>query len=329
MINDINSLSGIEFENICKNLIENMGFSVETTKASGDGGIDLIAHNHEPVLSGKYIIQCKRYSGSVGEPIIRDLYGVITSERANKGILMTTGYFTKSAIAFAEDKPIELIDGEQLDALLKRHGVSIGAFSTVSNEDIIRIEQDIDSCNLEFRKSYNRFDSEMNVFLFSVDDEELYDDISAKYVTLRIYEAVQSAIYSLKSHSENIAIFSKILKDMKLGSGDISECQSIYYKYLSNEDDYKTILHNTAMPHDDEFMGGFWLDLMVTANRYNENDTLKSIIDYHKEYLDELAKIIWYFVRQDSFTEKYCILDGWLEDYKNELDLIKETIDKC
>lgn len=36
MGNDINSLSGVEFENICKNLIENMGFSVETTKASGD-----------------------------------------------------------------------------------------------------------------------------------------------------------------------------------------------------------------------------------------------------------------------------------------------------
>ena len=46
MENDINSLSGIEFENLCKNLIENMGFSVETTKVSGDGGIDLIAYNH-------------------------------------------------------------------------------------------------------------------------------------------------------------------------------------------------------------------------------------------------------------------------------------------
>ena len=218
MINDINSLSGIEFENLCKNLIEKMGFSVETTKASGDGGIDLIAYNHEPVLSGKYIIQCKRYSGGVGEPIIRDLYGVITSERANKGILMTTGYFTKSSIAFAEGKPIELIDGELLGDLLKRYGVSIGAFSTVSDEDITRIEQEIDNCNLEFRKSYNHFHSEMNVLLFSVDDEELNDDISAKYVTLRIYEAVQSAIYSLKSQSENIAIFSKILKDMKLGS---------------------------------------------------------------------------------------------------------------
>ena len=319
MGNDINSLSGIEFENICKNLIENMGFSVETTKASGDGGIDLIAYNHEPVLSGKYIIQCKRYSGSVVEPIIRDLYGVITSERANKGILMTTGYFTKSAIAFAEDKPIELIDGEQLNILLKSHGVSIGAFSIVSNEDIIRIEQEIDNCNLEFRKSYNRFDSEMNVFLFSVDDEELYNDISTKYVTLRIYEAVQSAIYSLKSQQENIAFFSKIMEDMKLGNGDISECQSIYYKYLSNDDGYKTILYNTAMPHDDEFMGEFWLDLMVTANRYNENDTLRNIIDFHKSYMGELAKIIQHFTTSDFILK-------WVKEYEESLDLLLDNI---
>lgn len=328
MSNDINSLSGIEFEHICKNLIENMGFSVETTKASGDGGIDLIAYNHEPVLSGKYIIQCKRYSGSVGEPIIRDLYGVITSERANKGILMTTGFFTKSAIAFAEDKPIELIDGDQLDALLKMHGVSIGAFSTVSNEDIIRIEQEIDSCNLEFRKIYNRFDSEMNVFLFSVGDEELYDDISAKYVTLRIYEIAQAVNCSLQGISKEIVIFKKLLKDMHIVSDNDSEYQMIYHKFLDNTDNYRTIMQNTAMSNDEGLMGGFWLDLMVAAGNYNENDTLKNIIDYHKEYLDELAKIIWYFVKQDSFTEKYCILDGWLEDYKNELDLIRETIDK-
>lgn len=319
MVGDINYLSGIEFENVCQNLIENMGFSVETTKASGDGGIDLVAYNHEPVLSGKYIIQCKRYSGSVGEPIIRDLYGVVTSERANKGILMTTGYFTKSAIAFAEGKPIELIDGEQLDVLLKRHGMSTDTFPVISDEDILRIEQEIDKCNLEFKKSYNRFDSEINVLLFSVDDEELYDDISAKYVTLRIYEAVQSAIYSLGSQSDNIAIFAKILKDMRLGNADISECRSIYYKYLSNEDDYKTILHNTAMPHDDEFIGGFWLDLMAAAGRYNENDTLKNIITYHKGYLCELAKIIQHFIESDFVL-------NWVKEYEASLDLLMDSI---
>lgn len=116
---DINSLSGVEFEMVCKKLLENMGFAVETTKTSGDGGIDLIAYNSQTLLSGKYIIQCKRYTGSVGEPIIRDLYGVVTSERANKGILMTSGVFTKQAQIFADGKPIELIDGVKLRDLLQ------------------------------------------------------------------------------------------------------------------------------------------------------------------------------------------------------------------
>lgn len=117
----IDTLSGVEFERVCKRLLESMGFTVETTKASGDGGIDLIGYNTQPLLSGKYIIQCKRYAGSVGEPIIRDLYGVVTSERANKGILITTGHFTKSAIGFAENKPIELIDGAQLKKLIVQY----------------------------------------------------------------------------------------------------------------------------------------------------------------------------------------------------------------
>lgn len=116
---NINSLSGVEFERVCKRLLENMGFAVELTKTTGDGGIDLIAYNSQPLLSGKYIIQCKRYTGSVGEPIIRDLYGVVTAERANKGILMTSGLFTKQARLFAEEKPIELIDGVKLRELLK------------------------------------------------------------------------------------------------------------------------------------------------------------------------------------------------------------------
>ena len=112
-----------------------MNFEVSTTKQSGDGGIDLIAYNHQPMLEGKYIVQCKRYSGSVGEPIIRDLYGVVNSERANKGILITTGTFTKSAIEFSIGKQIELIDGEKLNQLLNSYSVSFecGINSSINN----------------------------------------------------------------------------------------------------------------------------------------------------------------------------------------------------
>ncbi len=145
---DVDKLSGIEFENVCQVLVEKMGFTTQTTKASGDGGIDLIAYNHQPLLSGKYIIQCKRYAGSVGESIIRDLYGVVMSERANKGILMTTGHFTKSAISFAEGKPIELIDGSMLKNLMSQYGFHFNSgdkqvfVDVVGDQDIIKAAQE-------------------------------------------------------------------------------------------------------------------------------------------------------------------------------------------
>ena len=107
----------------------------------------------------------------------------------------------------------------------------------------------------------------MNVLLFSVDDEELYDDISAKYVTLRLYEIAQVVNCSLQGTSKEIVIFKKLLKDMHIVSNDGSEYQMIYHKFLDNTDNYRTIMQNTAMPNDDELMGGFWLDLMVAANR--------------------------------------------------------------
>lgn len=116
--------AGIEFEHLCRSLLDKMGFETETTKASGDGGIDIMATNRQPLVAGKYVIQCKRYTGSVGEPVIRDLYGVVSSERANKGILMTTGTFTSSARSFAEGKQLELIDGKGIDALLEQYGLS-------------------------------------------------------------------------------------------------------------------------------------------------------------------------------------------------------------
>lgn len=123
-------MPGARFESLCCSLVEKMGFEAEATKASGDGGIDIVAVSHLPFVSGKYVIQCKRYAGNVGEPVIRDLYGVVSAENANKGILMTTGGFTSSASAFAEGKQIELIDGNSLDSLLQQFGLAY-----IDNED--------------------------------------------------------------------------------------------------------------------------------------------------------------------------------------------------
>jgi hypothetical protein len=120
---DIDHLDGHEFETLIGKLLEKMGFVIGERKLSVDGGIDILAKNYEPILEGTYIIQCKRHSKKVGQHIIRDLYGVVHSRNANKGILITNSTFTDLALKFAQDKQLELIDGEKLHALLIKHGI--------------------------------------------------------------------------------------------------------------------------------------------------------------------------------------------------------------
>ena len=94
------------------------GFSVSKTSYSHDCGIDLVAIYNKPLFSGKYIIQCKNWSGLVGQPEVRDLYGVVMSENANKGILITPSDYTEQAYNFAKGKNLELINGPILQAII-------------------------------------------------------------------------------------------------------------------------------------------------------------------------------------------------------------------
>ena len=118
---DLNNLDGHEFESLIESLIKKMGFTVDERKLTADGGIDILAHSHEPLFEGKYIIQCKRYAQKIPEHPVRDLYGVVHSESANKGILITNSAFTPAAMDFAKGKQIELIDGMKLWNLLSKY----------------------------------------------------------------------------------------------------------------------------------------------------------------------------------------------------------------
>lgn len=111
------SQKGVSFENKCMQVIQSMGFSTHSTKTVADGGIDIIAVSSQPLTQGKYIVQCKNWRKPVGEPIVRDLYGVVASDNTVKGILISSSGFTASAVSFAKGKRLELIDGDQLDYL--------------------------------------------------------------------------------------------------------------------------------------------------------------------------------------------------------------------
>ena len=115
-----------DFENLIRELFEKEfqinGGEVKITQASRDGGVDAIAFDPDPIRGGKIIIQAKRYTNVVGVSNVRDLYGTVVNEGATKGILVTTSYYGNDAIEFSKDKPLTLLNGNNLLYLLEKHG---------------------------------------------------------------------------------------------------------------------------------------------------------------------------------------------------------------
>ena len=119
----LQGMSPDAFERLCQRLLRESGFiEVKVTGRSGDGGID--GHGIirlAGLVSFPVLFQCKRYGGSVSPSQVRDFRGALAG-RADKGLLITTGTFTREASKEATREgvpPIDLIDGELLIDKLK------------------------------------------------------------------------------------------------------------------------------------------------------------------------------------------------------------------
>ena len=123
LLNILYFISPSAFERLAQRLLRESGFfQVEVTGKTGDGGIDgkgIVRVSG--LLSFHVIFQCKRYKGSITPSQIRDFRGAMQG-RADKGLFITTGTFTREAIKEATRDgapPIDLIDGELLCDKLK------------------------------------------------------------------------------------------------------------------------------------------------------------------------------------------------------------------
>jgi restriction endonuclease len=94
-------LTSREFEELVGELWAKFGWNVELTAKVRDGGRDLIAIRSNPVPH-KFLIECKRWNEAVGVGVVRALHGVVEDEKANKGIVVTTSWFSKNAQNFLE-----------------------------------------------------------------------------------------------------------------------------------------------------------------------------------------------------------------------------------
>lgn len=115
-LDSVRALSWQEFEYLVGEAYRRRGYRVvETGSAAGDGGIDLELHGH----GERVLVQCKQWrTQRVGVGPVRELYGVLMGEGADRAIFVTSGTYTSEAGAFADGKPLELVDGDGLTRLI-------------------------------------------------------------------------------------------------------------------------------------------------------------------------------------------------------------------
>jgi len=107
-----------EFEFLVAEAYRRQGYEVNFSLGKGaDGGVDLVLRK-----SGRTSqVQCKQWNVfSVGAPVIREMFGLLTAEQADEAIIVTSGKFTSEAECFAQGKPIKLVDGPRLLGLVKQ-----------------------------------------------------------------------------------------------------------------------------------------------------------------------------------------------------------------
>ncbi len=114
-----------KFEELVASIFEDFGFTIELTKATRDGGRDIIARIKNAVMDIVTYVECKRYSpdNKVNVGIIREVLGVHYIRNPSKSIIVTTSFFTKDAIAEAKrlENQLELKDFNHLKNWLGRY----------------------------------------------------------------------------------------------------------------------------------------------------------------------------------------------------------------
>jgi restriction system protein len=106
-----------QFEFLVAEAFRRQGYGVEFSLNRGaDGGVDLVLRKDGRTS----LVQCKRWKVfSVGPSVVREMFGLMTAEKAHEAVIVTTGRFTAEAQSFASGKPIRLIEGPQLLALVQ------------------------------------------------------------------------------------------------------------------------------------------------------------------------------------------------------------------
>lgn len=219
---EIQGLSGEDFENLVLAWYEAIGLSAMKTPKTGDYGADVIVESH----IGKIAIQCKRQTATVGIKAVQEIFAATRKYGANSAKIITSSGFSANAVELAKHCGVELINGEMFWESF---------ILPVQNDEFIIKEKKryIDELNKLEAKA-----NEYNEFMIALSDE--YDrykdnilDMVIEHVNPYITDfnkkilELNSMIASTNTNSE--------LSGIKTNIGNLNESINVNKTDVSNE----------------------------------------------------------------------------------------------
>lgn len=117
----IRDMSPREFEVFVAEVYKRLGYDVELTQATADGGKDVILRDFDE--DEVIYVECKHYSecNSVGREICQKLLGAMIMDNVDRGIIVNTGVFNKNAWeVYSKVDNLEFIDMKQLMVMIRK-----------------------------------------------------------------------------------------------------------------------------------------------------------------------------------------------------------------
>lgn len=124
----LESMDGYEFQKFVTSLFKELGFkNVKTGPLGPDGGIDITMEQESDVGLIEFIVECKHHpESSIGRSVVQKLHSAVAhTPNLDKGIIVTSGHFSRQAHKYAEEVGIELINIEKLKELAKKAKISL------------------------------------------------------------------------------------------------------------------------------------------------------------------------------------------------------------
>ena len=166
---------GRKFEELIANLFRSRGYEVRhDIKMVGRSGvehqIDIYAEYKAPLHTSRIIVECKSYSAPIDKDVVMKLISVVNDLGVDRGILITTSYFTPDAVATAKGYNIDLWDGVKLREVLGEMPTKYveTPLNTFYVEPKIPLAEAMEKMNKELRGFFKRRKGEVKKGIFNL-----------------------------------------------------------------------------------------------------------------------------------------------------------------